>query len=132
MLQIKIFPVLIISNLNESIDTGIDYNHPYLGSNGFGPDKKVFVGYDFVGDNFDTADPKPVPDSDPMDCEGHGTHVAVCFSRYLFIAIHLNGIDLGYHQCYTRKSIQHQRCCLRRQHWCVQGFRLSRWNHRRR
>lgn len=35
-----------------SIDTGIDYNHPALGS-GIGTDKKVVGGYDFVGDAFD-------------------------------------------------------------------------------
>ena len=46
------------------IDTGIDYKHPDLGG-GFGPDYKVIGGYDF-GDK----------DSDPMDEEGHGTHVA--------------------------------------------------------
>jgi minor extracellular serine protease Vpr len=46
------------------IDTGIDYTHPDLGG-GFGPNYKVVGGYDF-GDN----------DSDPMDQEGHGTHVA--------------------------------------------------------
>jgi len=40
------------------IDSGIDYNHPDLNSNYQG-------GYDFVND-----------DSDPMDDNGHGTHVA--------------------------------------------------------
>lgn len=46
------------------VDTGIDYNHPDLGGPGF-PNTKVIAGYDF-GDF----------DSDPMDCNGHGTHVA--------------------------------------------------------
>jgi len=46
------------------IDTGVDYTHPDLGG-GFGPNYKVIGGYDF-GDN----------DSDPMDVNGHGTHVA--------------------------------------------------------
>lgn len=46
------------------IDTGIDYTHKALGGD-FGPDKKVFGGYDFVND-----------DSDPKDDHGHGTHVA--------------------------------------------------------
>jgi hypothetical protein len=46
------------------IDTGIDYNHPDLGS-GFGPGHKVIGGYDFHND-----------DGDPMDDAGHGTHVA--------------------------------------------------------
>lgn len=44
------------------IDTGIDYNNPYLGG-GWG--KRVIAGYDFVDH-----------DTDPMDEEGHGTHVA--------------------------------------------------------
>ena len=46
------------------IDTGIDYNHPALGG-GIGPGRKVIGGYDFVND-----------DADPMDDNGHGTHVA--------------------------------------------------------
>lgn len=46
------------------IDTGIDYNHPDLGG-GFGPSHKVVGGYDFVNN-----------DADPMDDDGHGTHVA--------------------------------------------------------
>ncbi len=46
------------------IDTGIDYKDPDLGG-GFGPGYKVEGGYDF-GDN----------DPDPMDLNGHGTHVA--------------------------------------------------------
>jgi minor extracellular serine protease Vpr len=46
------------------IDTGIDYTHPDLGSNRF-PNTKVIGGYDFADG-----------DSDPMDHNGHGTHVA--------------------------------------------------------
>lgn len=46
------------------IDTGIDYNHPDLGA-GYGPGFKVVGGYDFVDD-----------DPDPLDLNGHGTHVA--------------------------------------------------------
>lgn len=46
------------------IDTGIDYNHAALGK-GFGPGFKVAGGYDFHND-----------DADPMDDNGHGTHVA--------------------------------------------------------
>lgn len=46
------------------IDTGIDYRHPALGG-GFGPGFKVLGGWDFA--NFD---------ADPMDDNGHGTHVA--------------------------------------------------------
>jgi subtilisin family serine protease len=61
------------------IDTGIDYDHPDLGG-GFGPGYKVAYGYDFVGDNYNAGgtgnQPIPVPDEDPDDCNGHGTHVA--------------------------------------------------------
>jgi subtilisin family serine protease len=46
------------------IDSGIDYTHPALGG-GYGPGFKVAGGYDFVND-----------DDDPMDDNGHGTHVA--------------------------------------------------------
>ena len=46
------------------LDTGVDYDHPDLGG-GFGPGYKVVGGYDFVND-----------DPDPMDDNGHGTHVA--------------------------------------------------------
>lgn len=46
------------------IDTGVDYTHPDLGG-GIGPNNKVIGGYDFVND-----------DADPMDDNGHGTHVA--------------------------------------------------------
>ena len=63
------------------MDTGVDYHHPDLGSC-FGPGCRVQKGYDFVGDAFN-ADPSSasynpiaVPDPDPDDCNGHGTHVA--------------------------------------------------------
>jgi subtilisin family serine protease len=46
------------------VDTGIDYNHPDLGG-GFGNGNKVKGGIDFVNNDFD-----------PMDDDGHGTHVA--------------------------------------------------------
>ncbi|MBV1852681.1 S8 family serine peptidase [Catellatospora tritici] len=46
------------------LDSGIDYSHPDLGG-GFGEGFKVVGGYDFVND-----------DADPMDDNGHGTHVA--------------------------------------------------------
>ncbi|ORZ21905.1 peptidase S8/S53 domain-containing protein, partial [Lobosporangium transversale] len=60
------------------IDTGIDYTHPALGGC-FGPGCKVAYGHDFVGDDYDSGNPEkdiPKPDNDPMDCGGHGTHVA--------------------------------------------------------
>jgi len=46
------------------VDTGVDYNDSELGGGGF-PNSKVIGGYDFA-DN----------DPDPMDKDGHGTHVA--------------------------------------------------------
>ncbi|KAG9247957.1 subtilisin-like protease [Calycina marina] len=56
------------------IDTGIDYTLSALGG-GFGPGFKVAFGYDLVGDDY-TGSETPVPDDDPIDCAGHGTHVA--------------------------------------------------------
>jgi subtilisin family serine protease len=47
--------------------------HPSLGGC-FGPGCKVAFGYDLVGDKFLTDG--AIPDDDPMDCLGHGTHVA--------------------------------------------------------
>ncbi len=69
------------------IDTGIDIDHPDLGGNGTQgstafPSERVAYGYDLVGDtyNSDPSDPayqpKPMPDANPDDCQGHGTHVA--------------------------------------------------------
>jgi minor extracellular serine protease Vpr len=58
------------------IDTGIDYNHPDLGGC-FGSGCRVVAGFDFVGDEYMGPDTHmPRPDSDPMDQNGHGTHVA--------------------------------------------------------
>ncbi|KAJ7072023.1 peptidase S8/S53 domain-containing protein [Mycena amicta] len=56
------------------LDTGLDYTHPFLGG-AFGSGNKVAGGFDFVGDAYDGSN-DPVPDDDPMDCAGHGTHVA--------------------------------------------------------
>jgi Subtilisin-like serine proteases len=85
------------------IDTGIDYTHADFGGPGteaayqsalagsattlsanstlFGPSApRVKGGYDFAGDNYDadgvTGSATPTPDANPLDCEGHGTHVA--------------------------------------------------------
>lgn len=80
------------------IDTGIDYHHVNFGGPGdgyerndptvisdgfdayFGPNAvKVRGGYDFAGDDYDAGNPAndtPRPDPDPLDCNGHGTHVA--------------------------------------------------------
>ncbi|KAJ3213473.1 hypothetical protein HDU67_002854 [Dinochytrium kinnereticum] len=62
------------------VDTGVDYRHPALGGC-FGVDCKVAFGYDFVGDAYNPGSRNvsalfPRPDNDPMDCSGHGTHVA--------------------------------------------------------
>ncbi|KAF9953616.1 hypothetical protein BGZ72_005303 [Mortierella alpina] len=56
------------------IDTGVDYRHPALGGC-FGKGCKVAYGWDFVGDLY-TGKNAPIPGSDPLDCAGHGTHVA--------------------------------------------------------
>jgi uncharacterized repeat protein (TIGR01451 family) len=73
------------------IDTGVDYLHATFGGSGeladyqannrtvapdaFFPTAKVAGGYDFAGDAYTGAN-TPSPDPDPMDCFGHGTHVA--------------------------------------------------------
>lgn len=81
------------------IDTGIDYTHADFGGPGtveayeaadatdtetadpalFGPDApRIKGGWDFVGDDYDAGDDSsvPAPDPNPLDCHGHGTHVA--------------------------------------------------------
>ncbi|GGL97481.1 S8 family serine peptidase [Deinococcus aerophilus] len=52
------------------IDSGIDVDHPAFQG-------RIVAGYDFVGDDYG-KDGKyvPVPDDNPDDCGGHGTHVA--------------------------------------------------------
>ncbi|KAF9910498.1 hypothetical protein EC991_006315 [Linnemannia zychae] len=65
------------------IDTGIDYKHPAFAAPGadegcfarYGKNCRVKYGWDFVGDAY-TGRNDPVADSDPMDCQGHGSHVA--------------------------------------------------------
>ena len=85
------------------IDTGVDYTHADFGGPGtveayaaadatdtvaadpalFGPDApRVKGGYDFVGDDYDASAAAgsplliPKPDPNPLDCQGHGSHVA--------------------------------------------------------
>ncbi len=53
------------------LDTGIDYTHPALGGC-FGPGCKVVMGYDFCNGPYCTY----ANDTNPMDENGHGTHVA--------------------------------------------------------
>ncbi len=69
------------------VDTGVDYNHPDIAANiwtnpheiagnGIDDDGNGFVddvrGWDFVG----ASSGSPVEDNDPIDGNGHGTHVA--------------------------------------------------------
>ncbi|MDO5736698.1 MAG: S8 family serine peptidase [Propionibacteriaceae bacterium] len=69
------------------IDSGIDYNHPDLGGTGDQdsttfPTQRITHGWDFIGDDYSPWPDEsgeisqPEPDADPMDCMGHGTHVA--------------------------------------------------------
>ncbi|ORZ35597.1 peptidase S8/S53 domain-containing protein, partial [Catenaria anguillulae PL171] len=67
------------------IDSGIDWKHPAFAIPGQkcetfkGPGCRVLYGSDFVGDlvqGFHTPAATPQPDNDPLDCGGHGTHVA--------------------------------------------------------
>ena len=65
------------------IDTGIDIDHPAFGGGGVPdgtsfPSARVAYGYDFVGDayNANIDGSVPVPDPNPDDCGGHGSHVA--------------------------------------------------------
>lgn len=79
------------------IDTGIDYTHANFGGPGtpeaygaahddetgdadpslFGPDApKVKGGIDLVGDAYAAGVSDPQPDPNPLDCNGHGSHVA--------------------------------------------------------
>ena len=74
------------------IDSGIDYTHADFGGPGtveayqaarkrdtFTPTARVKGGWDFVGDDYDASDADkatPKPDANPLDCFGHGTHVA--------------------------------------------------------
>jgi uncharacterized repeat protein (TIGR01451 family) len=76
------------------IDTGVDYQHAMFGGTGlladyqanprttnavgpttFFPTARVVGGFDFAGDAYN-GNNAPAPDPNPMDCNGHGTHVA--------------------------------------------------------
>jgi subtilisin family serine protease len=95
------------------LDSGIDYTHADLGGPGTFPDyldawgtslgdpkqttrdglfptAKVVEGYDFVGEFWPTFGPL-LPDEDPIDLEGHGTHVADIIGGNLGVA---PGVDL--------------------------------------
>jgi minor extracellular serine protease Vpr len=95
------------------IDTGIDYTHADFGGPGttaaytaahaaetatanpalFGPGAaKVKGGIDLVGDSYNadpssaTYQPVPHPDANPLDCAGHGSHVAGTAAGYGVLA----------------------------------------------
>ncbi|KAJ2809414.1 hypothetical protein H4R20_000139 [Coemansia guatemalensis] len=60
------------------VDSGVDYNHPELGSC-WKTDKCPWqYGKDFIGDEYDYTQVKPIvkPNKTPMDCMGHGTHIS--------------------------------------------------------
>lgn len=58
------------------VDTGTQYTHPALGGC-FGSGCKIAGGYDLVGDGcWPDAGCDVEPDDDPLDQQGHGTHVA--------------------------------------------------------
>lgn len=73
------------------IDSGLDYQHAMFGgtgreadyrandrtkvNDGFFPTARVVGGWDFAGDDYGGGG-AATPDPDPMDCGGHGTHVA--------------------------------------------------------
>lgn len=89
------------------IDTGIDYTHANFGgvgtveeyddsqaqlgepvTAGEFPGPKVIGGYDLAGDDYnadptsDSYNPTPSPDKWPLDCNGHGSHVAGSAAGY--------------------------------------------------
>ncbi len=73
------------------IDSGLDYQHAMFGGNGaeadyrandrtvapdaYFPTARVVGGYDFAGDAYGSGGAAR-PDPDPMDCDGHGSHVS--------------------------------------------------------
>jgi subtilisin family serine protease len=90
------------------LDTGLDYTHAGFGgpgtveafnaakasttlpdgSSGLYDPAKFIGGYDLVGDAYNadpsspTYSPVPVPDTNPLDCESHGSHVSGTAAGY--------------------------------------------------
>ena len=86
------------------IDTGVDYTHTMFGGPGTEAafeaadaadttldgtefNEKVVGGFDLVGDDYnaeaeDPGDAIPKPDPDPLDCNGHGSHVGGTAAGY--------------------------------------------------
>ncbi|KAI9146073.1 peptidase S8/S53 domain-containing protein [Paraphysoderma sedebokerense] len=64
------------------IDTGIDYQHPAFSRGNTacrkvgGKGCQVQFGHDFAGDKYGVNDALPMEGGSPLDCSGHGTHVA--------------------------------------------------------
>src|SRR6185295_15426759 len=75
------------------MDTGIDYKHPDLGGC-FGPGCRVAYGTDLVGDAYDAEAAEVIikPDNDPMDCAGHGSHVAGIVGAHAASASGVTGV----------------------------------------
>ena len=109
------------------LDTGIDYTHATFGGPGtpaafsaaatkstgpadpawFGPAApKVKGGTDLVGDNYNAsgtaAQQVPQPDSNPLDCNGHGSHVSGTLAGFGVLA---NGTT--FHGPYDTTTFDH-------------------------
>lgn len=83
------------------IDTGLDYTHATFGGPGttaaytsahlregitadpaLFPNDKIVGGVDLVGDRYAAGVSAPKPDANPLDCNGHGSHVGGTVAGY--------------------------------------------------